>query len=77
MWDWHWDCHPGLGEPQGGALALALCLQPMQEMLADVREQAVTHFARFVWDWIVAVGSFAVMDHQLGGNSAPGRGANK
>lgn len=40
-------------------------------------EQAVTQLTRFVWDSIVAVGSLAVMDNQLGGNSAPGRGANK
>lgn len=61
----------------GPGEALAPCLQLVQESLADIREQAVTHLTRFVWDSIVAVGSFAVMDNQLGGNSAPGRGANK
>lgn len=45
--------------------------------LAGSREPPVTQLTRFVWDSIVPVGSFAVMDNQLGGNSAPGRGANK
>lgn len=39
-------------------------------------EQAVTQLSGFVWDSIVAVGSLALMDNRLGGNSALGRGAN-
>lgn len=67
----------GAAGVSGPGEGLAPCLQLVQESLADIREQAVTHLTSFVWDSIVAVGSFAMMDNQLGGNSAPGRGANK
>lgn len=70
-----WDpCGTGTGlspcwevtvQPAGGCRVGARAVSPCRST-----EQPVTHLARSVWDPSVALTSFAVMDDQLGGDSA-------
>lgn len=84
LWDRHWNCPlcwEGTVQPGWGGCGVRAGLGPVPAARAgeagSQHSQAVTHLTRFVWDSSVAVGCFAVMDNQLGGNSALGRGANK
>lgn len=84
LWDRRWNrppCWEVTIQPGWGGCRARAGLGPVPAARAgeagSQHRQAVTQLTRFVWDSSVAVGSFAVMDNQLGGNSALGRGANK